>query len=239
MTSATSESSVNEIAALVKKAARGAGYTWSLADEAAYAVAWLCHRGLDGAGAMASHLKHVQGLDLATVRLQSLQQPWVGGPNGLCALACGTALTDALHIELRDLRIDHVISPYLLLPFLAYRNEQLSKRRMRVQCTHLLTPAFEAELISTEALTSVTLSHNSSSNPTEASTLNENESPTANCQILSVDSPSAMSEQPSRVHRTTLGKDELDVLNRLAAMTYAPATEASRQGAGAGTTDND
>jgi hypothetical protein len=236
MASALSEASVNEVAALAKKAARGAGYSWSLADEAAFAVSWLCHRGLDGPGALAAHLQHVHGVDLATIQLQSLQQPWVGGENGLCALACGTALTDALHVELTDEQIyQRVITPYLLLPFLAYRNEQLCKRTQRPWQTLITTATFKAELTSTNTHTAVKL-HDIEPAITTAYQPAEG---TVNCRIIKLDAQLEVHEKPSLHHRLILCAKVLETLNGFATNTYAPATEASRQGAGAVNTDND
>jgi len=45
--------------------------------------------------------------------------------------------------------------------------------------------------------------------------------------------------QPTLNHRTLIPADALVTLNQFAEYTYAPATDASRQGAGAGETDND
>lgn len=48
--------SIGEIAALSRRAVRGAGYPWGIADEAAWAVSWLQRAGLPGADALASGL---------------------------------------------------------------------------------------------------------------------------------------------------------------------------------------
>ncbi|MEF9603350.1 DUF3726 domain-containing protein, partial [Paracoccus sp. PXZ] len=42
----------NETEALCLKAARGAGMSWGLAEEAAFAAGWLGAHGIDGAGAL-------------------------------------------------------------------------------------------------------------------------------------------------------------------------------------------
>ncbi|NND22495.1 MAG: DUF3726 domain-containing protein, partial [Silicimonas sp.] len=39
--------SLNEVEATAKKAARGAGYPWGLAEEAAKATRWLCAHDID------------------------------------------------------------------------------------------------------------------------------------------------------------------------------------------------
>lgn len=48
--------SLNEIQSLAKKAARGAGFDWGLAEEAGVSVRWLCSLGLDGVGVFADLL---------------------------------------------------------------------------------------------------------------------------------------------------------------------------------------
>lgn len=50
--------SLGEIADLSKKAARGAGFSWGLAEEAAWAVRWLAERGLPGPEALARALRN-------------------------------------------------------------------------------------------------------------------------------------------------------------------------------------
>ena len=45
--------SLNEIESLCKKAARGAGLSWGLAEEAGKAARWLSAHGLDGPGVLA------------------------------------------------------------------------------------------------------------------------------------------------------------------------------------------
>lgn len=53
--------SLGEIADLSKKAARGAGFSWGLAEEAAWAVRWLAERNLPGPEALARALTDVDG----------------------------------------------------------------------------------------------------------------------------------------------------------------------------------
>ena len=47
---------LNEVEATAKKATRGAGYPWGLAEEAAKATRWLCAQGLDGVAILAGAL---------------------------------------------------------------------------------------------------------------------------------------------------------------------------------------
>lgn len=50
--------SLNEVEALAKRATRGAGYTWGMAEEAGKATRWLCAHGQDGCAVLATLLEH-------------------------------------------------------------------------------------------------------------------------------------------------------------------------------------
>jgi len=115
----------NEVAALCMKAARGAGMSWGLAEEAGYAAAWLVQRGFDGPRYLKEHLAHAQGRDWAHHRPTVTPDAWQA-PSGkaLCPVTLGAALCD--HADLPGgplsgdtIRIDTVDHPALLLPFLA------------------------------------------------------------------------------------------------------------------------
>ena len=58
--------SQNEIEQLCLKAARGAGMSWGLAEEAGFAAAWLAMRGLHGPGGLLAQLR------------DSMDRPWHG-----------------------------------------------------------------------------------------------------------------------------------------------------------------
>ena len=72
--------SLGETAALALKAARGAGLSWGMAEEAAGAVFWLHQRGLPGISALCGYLD-VCGHDRT-------------GEYALCPLETGSALSD-------------------------------------------------------------------------------------------------------------------------------------------------
>ena len=52
-----------EVEATAKKAARGAGHSWGMAEEAARAARWLCAHGIDGVAGLARALARVDGSD--------------------------------------------------------------------------------------------------------------------------------------------------------------------------------
>jgi hypothetical protein len=97
--------SLGEIDATVKKAARGTGYAWGLAEEAGRAVRWLESRGLPGLNVVLRHLES------GTVE---------GSP-----IVAGIAFADRAH-ELasgKSLSASDVAFPLLLLPFAATASE--------------------------------------------------------------------------------------------------------------------
>jgi len=115
----------NEVASLCIKAARGAGMSWGLAEEAGFAAAWLVNHGINGPRHLSAHLDRAQGRawgDLCpTVTLGEWQAPV---NHALCPIALGATLCD--YAGLREgiqagasLKIGKVDHPVLLIPFLA------------------------------------------------------------------------------------------------------------------------
>lgn len=104
--------SLNEVEAMAKKATRGAGYAWGLAEEAAKATRWLSGRGVDGVAVLAAALSRRGGCAAA-------------GQGGCrtcsaCPLGAGPAVSDtAATLTVRDMRFDAVAQPMLLVPFAA------------------------------------------------------------------------------------------------------------------------
>lgn len=84
----TIELSLSEISALSRRAARGAGFEWGEADEAAFAAEWMARAGMAWLPAL-----------LAVLTEKESGAPAVGagawsGPSPLCALRTGIALSD-------------------------------------------------------------------------------------------------------------------------------------------------
>ncbi len=98
--------SLGEVKALSVKAARGAGLSWGMADEAGFAVQWLQSFGAPGAAALADYL---DWRDNSPQRLFDL-----------CPIHLGTAIMDAD----RGLpeQIGRIRHPLLLAPFVANSN---------------------------------------------------------------------------------------------------------------------
>ncbi|KMW60818.1 hypothetical protein AIOL_000983 [Candidatus Rhodobacter oscarellae] len=117
--------SLGELQALAAKAARGAGLSWGLAEEAGWAVRWLEARGLAGAAALAGVL-----------------------PEGAPQIALGAALADGSTPEPPAEAAQHL----LLRPFLedtpsTQTRAQISQDTLRVlnrYASRTYAPATEA-----------------------------------------------------------------------------------------------
>lgn len=103
--------SLNEVAAQARKAARGAGYSWGMAEEAGWAARWLCAQGLDGCGLL----------------LAALRRADTGGP-GACPLAAGAMLSDgAATLSTASSTYRSVVAPAFILPFAAGAAQALGR----------------------------------------------------------------------------------------------------------------
>lgn len=89
--------SIGEISALCAKAARGAGMSWGLAEEAGWAVRWLSRAGLPGADCLSLALTD---------------------NDGLCPVTLGVAVADTGQFSLIE-TAGLVSEPLLVLPFLS------------------------------------------------------------------------------------------------------------------------
>ncbi len=106
--------SLVEIRTLSMKAARGAGFSWGLAEEAGLAVRWLQARGMPGVQALAQYLEQCEmsGID----------------PDK-CPLQNGAGVSDGASPEEGEL--GNIRTPLLLIPFVA---QSLAVPSCRLQC---------------------------------------------------------------------------------------------------------
>ena len=204
--------SLGETAALVLKAARGAGMSWGLAEETAASVVWLHSRGLPGISALCSYLGQYLGQHLGQAAAPQ-------SPEGGCPIMTGCALIDGMmdvpETSSQTLDLGHVHAPLLLLPFVA----RLEPGHYWLQAPGLPGPV---SIANCDGWQSHCLRGSGS------------------CTVSLGDRPQVNSalEMITRVDgRFTCCVDRLDAY---AHRTYAPATGQSRMsGAGAGLTDND
>ncbi len=206
--------SFGEIESLSLKAARGAGLTWGLAEEAGKAVRWLSEHGLAGPEILAAHLPNIAGRDYDLLRPHPGSTRWWSEGEALCPLITGVALSDHAGILPDLLTLEPVWCPLLLVPFVdraasrlgqplavGWSGTQIVCGRSGVDAGGDLTADFAPVVTITGA----------------------GHWPNAVC-----------------AKRRAIDPAVTGVLGRFASKTYVPASEASRRsGAGAGTGDND
>lgn len=207
--------SLNEVEATAKKAARGVGYPWGLAEEAAKATRWLCARDIDGCAALADLLGRLDGQDLSAAYPNPDAIGWSAPAGMLCPIATGAALTDhADQLAQSPLQLSSVAAPVLLLPFIAY----LAECDDGVSC--LICEGKETCTDGDAVSGDVPAFHASSD--------------------VQIARAGQLGTPRSRQSRADPDAKAWEILLAFAHRTYAPATEESRlKGAGAGLSDND
>ena len=83
-----------ETGVLARRATRGAGYDWGLAEEATFAAGWLCDYGVDGADVLSRYLRRVDGQAVASRAVRSWPILWEGDEfeyPPLCPISVGAA----------------------------------------------------------------------------------------------------------------------------------------------------
>ncbi len=206
--------SLNEMEATAKRATRGAGYPWGLAEDAAKAARWLCVQGLDGSAELAHVLECRFEEQPTKHRPHALAGVWQA-ESDLCPLAAGALLSDcAQNLRAAPIEMQHVIAPSVLLPFAANAAKRLG-RAVLIEIDEVVAVTDGAHLDVQGKLPSL-------AQRVVVSQCTETVTPR---HLQTRSHPSAQS---------------WDILNRFAHKTYAPATEESRAlGAGAGLSDND
>lgn len=203
--------SLNEVEALAKKAARGAGLSWGEADEAGKAVRWLCGLRCDGVGVFARWLGSSER-ELDNAPLSVSDPVWRSLSGRLDPFRCGAMLSDFAHRLPEQRRIEWagLSFPLLILPFVAR------------SALHIRQPVS----VSWGAVSMVSDGH--------GVTLSDDAGLLADsCDIAVVSLDCAMGAQAASVTRAYPAADDLAVLEAFAHRTYAPATEESRRlGAG-------
>jgi hypothetical protein len=106
--------SLNEVEAMARKAARGAGFEWGLAEDAGKATRWLCAHGQDGVAVAVA--------------------VFTNGAAAESTLACGAALSDRA-ADLRDgsIELQNLADPLFLMPFAAMAAQTL-RATVEVEC---------------------------------------------------------------------------------------------------------
>ncbi|WP_170336200.1 DUF3726 domain-containing protein [Ruegeria arenilitoris] len=206
--------SLNEVEATAKRAARGAGYDWGVAEEAGKATRWLCAQGLDGATELARVLECGFASNLVEHVPKHMEPDWAGGKD-LCPLMTGALLSDCSHfLQSGPRRIRYLATPAVLLPFAA------QAARGQSAIVTVIAGDFFAATDGTQLVL-------------------ENECP-AHASVIEVALGDTLTNPRALKTRAMPDPAAWNTLNCFAHRTYAPATEESRLlGAGAGLSDND
>ena len=207
--------SLNEVEATAKRAARGAGYSWGLAEEAGKAVRWLCARDLDGCAALARLLGEFNGAREADWTPMTEDDQWRAPSGRLCPLLAGAAVSDRANtLQSGNISLAALAAPVLVIPFAASCARRLQEV-VSIDFPHVHI-ATDGDALSVDGRIPVTVDE------------------------MAVAIGGEITAPQPRCSRASPAQDTWQVLNRFAHRTYAPATDESRlTGAGAGLSDND
>ncbi|MFW8634745.1 DUF3726 domain-containing protein [Cribrihabitans pelagius] len=206
--------SLNEIEALARKAARGGGMSWGLAEETGKAVRWLSENGLPGPRLLVDLLRLNDGTAYADLAPRQADGIWRARSGLLCPIIAGALICDRAD-ELtagEGLRLGEVAVPLLLAPFAsaAARSAGVAVA-LEWRGVSLLLDGGTLKADGNEAALLATRTETAGLFQTDAGA--------------------------SRPVRTGTGRhvtfETLNALESFALRTCAPATEASRAGAGA------
>ena len=214
------EITLAEIESALRKAARASGLPWGLAEEAGKAARWLAAFDLNGPELMLEHLENLRGPDYRLFIPDCDADPWKAPGGILCPIVTGAALADraAQLLGGKQIELAGTAFPLLLVATLGQAARFYDTgfcvewSDLRVECTAWAL-GFEGRRLSmfAQAAPSVLCRHQPAAKP------------------------------GLRASARSYGIDGAvwQRIEALAFETYAPATEASRAGAGAGLVDND
>ncbi len=212
--------SLTEIEPSLRKAARASGLDWGLAEEAGKTARWLAAFDLPGPEILFAHLQNLAGNDYSGYIPDCDLEPWQSSSGTLCPIISGAALADraAIMLEGHPIKLGHTAYPLLLAGALgqAARFHQtaftLCWAGVRMSCfSHgLIVGGDRDHLLVTET-------------------------PQICCCQEDLSNP----EKIAATGAYSIDENVFKQIDALAFQTYAPATDESRAGAGAGLTDND
>jgi len=212
----------NEIESLCMKAARGAGFSWGLAEEAGFAAGWLAARGIDGTAPLLRLLKQRSRHPAAAGAPRLTPGFWHCSDSAtLCPIATGAALLDTALLAdgplRRDIRLDPVSIPVLILPFLA-RTAQTGANALTVDMQG----------------TSFVFARDGTLDPLPASGFIGQTALAITMRTI----PHLAVGRARQPLLPSISRTVLDGLNAFALQTTVPATDISRRGAGSTTLDD-
>ena len=204
----------------LRKVARACGLDWGLAEEAGKAARWLAAFDLPGPEFMLAHLQQLAGEDYRGCIPDSSAKPWHASGGLLCPIITGAALADR-SAQMLDGEV-FSLGPTAYPLLLAATVGQAARCHQTV-----FTTAWAGVRVS--------CFENGLSIDGDQDDLLLTRVDTATCRQDNLSTPQRL---PSTL-AYTIDSEIVQRIDELAFKTYAPATEESRAGAGAGLTDND
>ena len=213
--------SLNEIEAMSKRAARGAGLSWGLSEEAAKGTRWLCAFGFHGTDMLADLLvlnDRIPAIDVSPVSLSA--DIWHAPARRMSPLIAGASLSDCAVrlMERGAITMQAVSLPLLAVPFMGGAALRLGSP---------VAATWEGVRVATDGK--------------QLCVQGEPEAMRArHADQLVFSAPAQMTGKREPVMRAHVSDESWATLSKFAHRTFAPATEESRlRGAGAGLSDND
>jgi hypothetical protein len=213
--------SLNEIDVSVKRAMRGIGMSWGVAEEAGKAARFLCSRGAPGVDVLLPLLKAEDGLAAPNLAPLTAGGSWRPRGKFICPILAGAALTDdgAEIVRQRTMALKDVRAPLFVLPFLARLAREQRKNVRATWAGASVTCGTDGSVAVSGALTGVT---------------------PIGIEIMFGAGPSGDRPLSEKLEPVEVDDALWQELQAFAARTYVPASEQSRlKGAGAGLRDND
>jgi len=218
--------SLNETASRAKLAAKGAGYSWGMAEEVAKAVFWLAQRELPGPEMLLALLSNYTTSDSVNAAIPHFANECFSATDSwICPIASGCALSDSCCVVNKNTRISFtdVKYPILMLPFVADVAQRTNS---------LLVLEIDSVSVATNGI-GFQLANTTIVNVAQAAAV---VCRTANETEIKFD----LATQQKNTSRVSVDESIWRSLEAFAHRTYAPSTQSSRElGAGAGLNDND
>jgi len=204
----------------LRKVARACGMDWGIAEEAGKAARWLAAFDLPGPEIMLAHLEQLSAAEYLQFTPDCSQEPWQAPGEMLCPVITGAALADrsAQMLDGHCFRLAATAYP-LLLAATVGQAARCHRTVFTTAWAGVRVSCFENGL-----------------------SIEGNRDDLLLARVDSVTCQQDNLEQAQIVPSTLSYSIDREVVRRideLAFQIYAPATEASRAGAGAGLTDND
>ena len=209
-----------ETESYLRKAARACGLDWGIAEEAGKAARWLAAFDLPGPETMLAHLQQLPAGEYRQFIPDCSCEPWQAPGGLLCPVITGAALADRSLQMLSGHCFRLAATAYPLL--LAATVGQAARCHRAV-----FTTAWAGVRVS--------CFENGLSIEGNRDDLLLERVDNITCQQDELSEP----QQLPSTQSYAIDYDVFKAIDQLAFLTYAPATEASRAGAGAGLTDND